>query len=118
MAAAGRAPSANSVRLAIDVLQQGLHQVGPLFDAGGDLRPLGLAEDQRQRVDRPAALVFLAVDPVGDAGVADVPGGEVEAALELALVVLGEVAQEAQPVVARADRSASISSSGTPVQGR
>ena len=87
--------------VAIEVAQQGFHQVGALLDAGGDLRPFLFAEDQRQRVERPAALVLLAIDPVGDAGVADVPGGQVEAALELALGILGEIAQEAQPVAAR-----------------
>ena len=70
--------------------------------AGGDLRPLALLQDQRQGFERPGAFVLLAVDPVGDPGVADVPGGEAEAALELAFRILGEIAQEIQPVLARA----------------
>ena len=46
-----------------------------------------------------APLVLLAIDAVGDAGVADVPRGQGEAASDLPGRIVREVAQEMQPVV-------------------
>src|SRR5690606_3709800 len=57
-----------------------------------------------QRIEGPTALGLLAVDAVGDAGVADVPRGQAEPVLGVEVGIFGEVPQQVQPVVARAPR--------------
>ena len=101
MSQGGQGAVGDQIGRPIDVLQHGLEQVEALLDPVGDRAPLLLAQDQRQGPERPGPLLVLAEDAVGDAGVADMPGGEVEARLGLAPGIFGEFAQEAQPVVPR-----------------
>ena len=88
-------------RLAVEVAQQGLHESGALLHAGDDLGPLPGAQQQWQRIDRPGALRILAIDAVGDAGVADVPGGQLEPLVQLLARQLGQATEELQPIGSR-----------------
>ncbi len=97
----GQEALAHQASRAVEVLEHGLHQLGPLLDSLANVQPLAMAEDQRQRVDRPGALGRLAIDAVGHPGVADVPGGQGEAFVQRLGRRLGQVAEEAQPIVAR-----------------
>jgi len=93
----GQMSLADQPRLAIEVVQHRLEQGRALGHAGGDARPFRLAEDQRQRAERPGAFGVVAVDAMGDARVADMSGGQGEPVLELAFGKLGHRAQEPQP---------------------
>lgn len=82
---------------AVDVGDDALHQTGALDDAGGQLRPVGGVDDEGQRTQRPGMLAPVAVDPVGDAGVADMPFGGEEARGDLPVVESGEALEKARP---------------------
>jgi hypothetical protein len=97
----GQQALGHQTALAVDVGQHRLQHRGALGDAGGDLVPLGLGQDERQGIERPVALGLLAIDAVGGAGIADVAAGETEAVARVAGREGGEVAQEIQPMVAR-----------------
>ena len=91
-------PFADHAGLAIEVGQQGLHQPGALGDAGGERRPFLGTDDQRRLAERPGTLRILAPDAVGDAGIADVAHGEIEAGGYFAFRVLSQIAEELEPV--------------------
>ncbi|GJE71932.1 hypothetical protein CHKEEEPN_3484 [Methylorubrum podarium] len=86
---------------AVDVGDDALHQAGALDDAGRQLRPVGGVDDEGQRSERPGMLAPVAVDPVGDARVADMPLGGEEAGGDLPVVEPGEAFEEARPAAAQ-----------------
>ena len=92
----------DKARLAIKIAQHRFHQVGALGDTLRDMRPLRLAQDQRQRAERPDALVILAIDAVRDTGVADAAGGEIDPVREVLRAESAERGEELQPMIGRA----------------
>ena len=99
--ARGQEPLRDEPARPVDVGDDALHQAGALDDAGGQLRPVGGIDDERQRAQRPGMLAPVAVDPVGDSRVADVALGREEAGGDLAVVEPGEPFEKARPAAAQ-----------------
>ena len=74
----------NQPAFAVEVAQHQFEQLRALGDAGGQLLPVGLVDDQRQMAQRPEPVGGLAGRAIGDAGFAQMPVGGGEAPLDLA----------------------------------
>ncbi len=83
--------------LAIEIAQHHFEQLGPLGDARGQLLPIGLVDDKRQMAERPQPVGGLAGRPIGDAGLAQMPVGGGETALDIGWRQCGEGIEETAP---------------------
>ena len=59
----GNQPALDQRRVAIEIGEDGLHQLGALDDAVGDPRPFLLLDQQRYRRERPGPFLAFADDP-------------------------------------------------------
>ena len=91
----------------VDVGKHGLQKLGALRDAGSDLLPLALGDDEGDVRERPFALRrahalgVIAPRAVGDAGIAEILVAIGEATLDLRTGELVQRFEEAHPVPAR-----------------
>ena len=100
--------------LAIEVAQYHFEQLRALGDAGGQLLPVGLVDDQRQMAERPQPVGGLAGRAVGDAGLAQMAVGGGEPALDFGRRQGGKGVEKPGPGRRGARRPAPIYSSGMP----
>lgn len=87
---------------AIDVPQHQLQKLGALLDAGAELLPVGLVDQERQMAERPGPVGTVAGRAVGDAGLAQVAVGHAKAAFDLVGRQRAEGVEEPVPDRARA----------------
>ena len=83
--------------LAIEIAQHHFEQLRALRDARGQLLPVGLVDDERQMAERPQPVGGLAGRAVGDAGLAQMPVGGGEAALDIGRRKRGKGIEETAP---------------------
>ena len=83
--------------LAIEIAQHHFEQLRALRDAGGQLLPVGLVDDQRQMAERPQPVGGLAGRAVGDAGLAQMPVGGGKAPLDIGRRQRGKGVEEPAP---------------------
>ncbi len=87
----------NQPALAIEVAQHQFQQLRALHDAGSQLLPIGLVDQQRQMAQRPMPLGGFPGRAIGHPGFPQMPVGRSEAALDVAWAQLGEGVEEPGP---------------------
>lgn len=80
-------PALDQLRIAVEIREDRLHQLGALLDAGRNALPLCTADQQRNGRDRPGAFLTFADD--AEAG-ADILGMALRALARMAEVIAGD----------------------------